>query len=443
MNVGNDPLDELSRPIYYAASLAFREFIPPWSRREQLTWLNLPQAFLYVIPYFFLAYLVRRQGTQLMRLLLLPTVVAMALRCTFRYKNEDPRMAWYEWIRGLLALFVIAKSVDFAFAKEGRLKSGEKELRRSHEPPTARHVGSERAAELLGRNPAARFLPRGVFDALEVGLTMRGIGWDFGNYTPVPQITRSSERRTFVRATVRSIIFNQLLVDIIDTVTKSLPGITATGGTIFLRNLPPLQRYALSTAIHIGHGLLIFAGVALTYDYLSLIGVLVFNQSPAVWPPIHGNLFRARSLHDFWAKAWHQSFRHTFLTMGGFVGGWLAGNVGMVFGCFLASGLFHEFGLMVAGKKFDPRVLVFFLLQAVGIALEKAFKSLTGRKVGGPLGFVWTAIFVLGFGQICTESWFSRGIGGAISYPPFMSVVRLGLLPLIRFAVRHSQSLLF
>ncbi|KAJ3004494.1 hypothetical protein NUW54_g4789 [Trametes sanguinea] len=174
--------------VSYAAGLAFREFIPRQQDREPLTWTNAPNAFLYLIPYFFLAYLVRRQGTHLMRLLLLPTVIAMTLRCTFRYTKDDPSLVWYEWNRGtlrfaspglmilalktflsagLLAMFVMAKSIDFAFAREGRLKLGEKELRRSHDNDgSPRHVGKERAAELLGRSPAARFLPRSVFDAV-------------------------------------------------------------------------------------------------------------------------------------------------------------------------------------------------------------------------------------------------------------------------------------
>ncbi|KAH9854073.1 hypothetical protein C2E23DRAFT_753776 [Lenzites betulinus] len=429
-----DVLDE----VFAAAVLAYRQFVPPLEDREQLTWSSYLQAHLYLIPYLFLAYLVRRQGTRLIRLMLLPTVVPMALRCMYRYKIEDPRLVWLEWSRGLLGWFVIAKSLDFAFAKDGRLKVGEKDLGGIGEPTPSRKKGSEQAAALLGRNPAARILPRSIFDALEVGMTLRGIGWDFGRYTPVPPNTRPLERQAYIRATVKTIICNQLLADLIDTVTKSIPGITNTGGTIFLQDIPSPQRYAVSTAIHLGHGLLISCSVACVYDYVSLVGVILLNQPVSQWPPIHGNLFRARSLHQFWSKSWHQSLRYTFLTLGGFPGKWLAGGLGMVFGSFFASALFHELALAVAGKELHINVFAFFLLQAVGIVLEKAFQALTGRKVGGILGFAWTAIFVLGIGQICTDAWFARGIGGAISIPPFMSPIRMIVLPLIRIAVRYS-----
>lgn len=221
-------------------------------------------------------------------------------------------------------------------------------------------------------------------------------------WVPRPPSALPAERSAFIKSTVRRIVQNQLYVDVFDTIEKLTPGVTATGGTIFLPQLPPLQRYALSTFLHLGHGLLIIAGVALVYDYLSLAGVVLLGQSPGAWPPIHGDLRHVCSLHQFWSRGWHQALRYTFLTLGGFPGRWLAGGPGMVFGTFLASGLFHEIGLAVAGRDVDHRVTVFFLLQAFGITLEKAFRKVTGRRVGGVLGIVWAMIFVLGFGQMCS-----------------------------------------
>lgn len=83
-----------------AILLFYRELVPRIEDREVLTWKTLPQAFLYLVPFFFMAYLVRRRETHLIRLLLLPTVLATTVWCTFGYKSLDPRMAWYEWVRG-------------------------------------------------------------------------------------------------------------------------------------------------------------------------------------------------------------------------------------------------------------------------------------------------------------------------------------------------------
>ena len=97
---------ERSHRVQHAVALALRELVPRLEDRDVLTWRNLPLAFLYLPPFLFMAYLVRRKETHLMRLLLLPTVLTTTVWCTFRYKHEDPRMGWYEWDRG--ALFVCA-----------------------------------------------------------------------------------------------------------------------------------------------------------------------------------------------------------------------------------------------------------------------------------------------------------------------------------------------
>ncbi|KAI0806713.1 hypothetical protein C8Q74DRAFT_1223971 [Fomes fomentarius] len=296
-----------------------------------------------------MAYLVRRRETHLIRLLLLPTVLATTVWCTFGYKSLDPRMAWYEWVRGLFALFVIAKSLDYAFATEGRRRLGESgPLPLIHEPEP---------------DPASRSRPTSA-----------------GVWVPRPPSALPAQRSAFINSTVRRIVRNQLYVDLFDTIGKLTPG-----------------QYALSTCLHLGHGLLIIAGVELVYDYLSLAGVVLLGQSPGA--------------------GWHQALRYPFLTLGGFPGCWLAGGPGMVFGTFLASGLFHEIGITVAGRDVDHRV-------------TRAFRRVTGRRVGGVLGTVRAMIFVLGFGQMCTDAWFARGIGGAWWRPLLLPILRrLGITP--------------
>ncbi|GAW10556.1 fruit-body specific protein a [Lentinula edodes] len=60
-----------------------------------------------------------------------------------------------------------------------------------------------------------------------------------------------------------------------------------------------------------------------TFDSLFSIDVLIFViwsgrilQSPTQWPPIFDEPWRADSLSDFWAKRWHQLFRHFFIGLG-------------------------------------------------------------------------------------------------------------------------------
>ncbi|TBU66006.1 hypothetical protein BD310DRAFT_943492 [Dichomitus squalens] len=386
-----------------------------------------------------MAYLVRRRDTRLMRVLLLPTVIAMTVRCTFRYQWKDIRFKWFEWDRGLVGLVVIAKSIDFALVREGRFKVGEKELPAISDPEQnttqRRRTTPGKEEPLADREDCGivgNFLPRALYDALEVGLAMRGVGWDFGQSLYIPSGERPSERDAFIRATLWRFARNMLYIDIWETIEKLTPGVSSTGGTIFLSQLPFFQRYACSTFLHLGHGLFIAAGVSCVYDIFSLIGALFCGSKPDDWPPIAGDVWAAQSLHEFWSKGWHQSLRYIFLTYGGFPGQWLAGNVGMVFGTFLASALFHEIGIATTGVAMDRRVFVFFLLQAVGITMERGFGMLTGRRVSGILGFAWAVLFVLGFGQMCTDSWFNRGIAGALAVPESLSIGRQIILPTLR-----------
>ncbi|KAI0781161.1 membrane bound O-acyl transferase family-domain-containing protein [Trametes elegans] len=414
-------------------SFIWHELVPPYDKREPLTW----HCALYLPLYFFMGYLVRRPHTHLIRVLLLPVVVYMTLRCTYGYKDDDPRKLASEWNRGLTCWFVIAKSLDFGLALRGRFKLEEegRQQNRSRDE-TVRVKGEKVAEEPPSCNPAARLLPRSVFDALEVSLAMRGIGWDFGKDTQIPPITRPLERGAFVRATVSSVILLLLVNDLCNAILQRTLGMSPHGASMFFPDVPPIQRYASSTAIHLVVGLTILFGVAIVYDFASLFGVFVLRQSPAAWPPIFGNPLEAHSLHDFWGRTWHQAFRHTFLILGGLPGRRVAGSAGMVLGCFLASGLCHEFGMAAAGKKFDTRVLAFFLLQGLGILLEKTFKALSGKRVGGLFGFAWTALFVLGIGQMCTESWLNRGWAGRKTIPPIVSPAKRLWLPLAEFALR-------
>ncbi len=81
--------------------------------------------------------------------------------------------------------------------------------------------------------------------------------------------------------------------------------------------------------------------------------------------------------------------------------------MGMLFGTFLASGLFHEIGLYLGGERIDPWVIVFFVAQPFGILAEKSYKRYTGRRVDGIYGVFTVMMFVGALGQLCSECGFS------------------------------------
>jgi hypothetical protein len=84
----------------------------------------------------------------------------------------------------------------------------------------------------------------------------------------------------------------------------------------------------------------------------------------------------------------------------------------------------HELGSLTFSGCTSPhlRVSGFFLLCSVGATLELLFRRVTGKRVRGPLGFVWcwTWVAVAGWGLVRT--WLEWGLGGHRLIPDGLSV---------------------
>ncbi|KAH9837385.1 uncharacterized protein C8Q71DRAFT_599402 [Rhodofomes roseus] len=412
--------------LHYGSSWNPYYFIPLPEERTPITWTTIPQVLVYWAPFYLMAYLARKADTYLLRLLLLPIVISTAAYCTYWFRVEDPTIATVQWGRSFVTLVVVAKAIDYAFVKNGRFKVGEKEL-----PPiggTAKSQTTSVQGNGHAHPPTQRdsVFPQWFRDASELIFTMRGIGWDFGKGLYVPKESRSLERGPFLRTTVFSLLWNYIIIDILNSLFKLVPRVgTYRGGSIFLQELSPVPRYALSSAIHLASGFIIQYGMDICNDIATLFSVGVLGQSPEQWPPVQDRPWKATSLHEYWGKRWHQSLRQVFYVYGGCVGGWLAGSIGMVLGSFFASGMYHEVGMHMS----DHRVTLFFLLQGVGIILEGLWKKATGKPVGGVAGWIWTAFFVLVIGQISTDAWAIHGLIGGLIVPDPLSVTRRVLSP--------------
>jgi Membrane bound O-acyl transferase family len=245
-----------------------------------------------------------------------------------------------------------------------------------------------------------RIIPLWLRDAIELCVSMRGLGWDFGIGIYIPNHTRPLDRRPFVIATLRSFIRNFLVLDFLEWLLKMFPGVgDPRGGSIFYPQLPPLQRYAVSTTIHIISGSCLLAGFGMCYDLLTLVGVVFFHGSPNNWPPIMDNPWSSDSLHEFWAMRWHQIFRRAFTFFGGYPGRLVGGNTGAVFGTFITSGLYHECAMYGMGRGFDYRTPMFFAIQGPLLIMERYWRMTTGRRVGGWPGRLWVYFVILVLGQ--------------------------------------------
>jgi hypothetical protein len=300
----------------------------------------------------------------------------------------------------LFAAVVIAKSLEYALTEEGMLKVGETRpgviKGKSNGQAMANGFGSQLVHESRSRNP---YIATWLYDAIELAHTMRGLQWKFGQGIYIPKPTRPLGRTAFLYATLISFIQNYLILDFLETLLKLFPGVgSPMGGSIFYP-LAPSVRYTLSTIIHLITGTTLIAGFRMMYDLITLFAVACLDSSPLSWPPVMDDPWHAESMHTFWAKEWHQALRQTFLVYGGYPGMWIAGDYGMVFGTFLASGLFHACSMYSSRRGFDYATVVFFASQSPVLMLERLWKRITGRRVGGWIGMLWVYLVLFAGAQ--------------------------------------------
>ena len=86
------------------------------------------------------------------------------------------------------------------------------------------------------------------------------------------------------------------------------------------------------------------------------------------------------------------------------------GRVGRIFGAFAVSGILHDVGVRAMGRGTDTlEVVGFFLMNAVGMNMEHAWKKATGKDVGGVIGFLWAFSFLIMTGSIYVDASAKRG----------------------------------
>lgn len=426
----------LYQELCFATHQALRFYVPEAERRIPISWNTAIYPIACYAPFIFLAYLTRRRETYLVRLLLLPTVIASILAAAYRYTWTRPELNVYNWGQCLFAAVAIAKALEFALTKEGMLKIGEIEPGVKKDKGTVNGSGKADTLEEPSHHP---YIATWFYDAMEIAHTMRGLRWKFGVGVHIPKETRPLERIPFLQATLLTFIKNYLILDFMESMVKLFPGVgTPIGGTMFYPNLHPTTRYAVAFIVHMLTGSALLAGFEMVYDLITLIAVAVFDSSPLSWPPVMDNPWSADSMHSFWAKHWHQLLRQTFLVFGGYPGQWIAGQYGMVFGAFIASGLFHECAMYSMKRGFDHSATVFFALQGPILVGERLWRRVTGRRVSGWIGRLWVYFVMFVAAQPMVDAWHRRGLGGGMVIPPTLSPTRLIFLPFVKYYLHHT-----
>ncbi|KAI6115823.1 membrane bound O-acyl transferase family-domain-containing protein [Pisolithus croceorrhizus] len=181
--------------------------------------------------------------------------------------------------------------------------------------------------------------------ALDLSTSVRGVGWNWSESVHFPPDTRPTSRVWFVGYVLLSAWYHSVLCgashlafQVFSPETSTVP----SGGAIFDPTLPPLIRYVRSGVVTVIDAVSIYVVMQLVYDISTLIGVVVFRQDHAQWPPAFDNPWKANSLRDFWGRGWHRFFRRTFVVLGGRPFTIAFGRVGYVLGSFLVSGIVHN-----------------------------------------------------------------------------------------------------
>lgn len=258
-----------------------------------------------------------------------------------------------------------------------------------------------------------------LLDAADLTFNFRGIGWSWSHLPNPPPEPRSSS--TFFFHTLISFLFYVVLSDITHRFLQNFDPNTIgspVGGTIFDLSLPPLRRYSRSTLITFFSCFMMYCIIETGYLFATLFSLLFLYQSPSQWPPIFDRPWLSTSISQFWSKRWQQLFREIFVSFGGNTLALFIGRVGAILGAFFVSGIVHAFGLWGLGRGGEfIKVIGFFVMMGVGILLEYSWKKLTGSRVDGFFGRVWTFVWLLTWGHFLVEAWSTKGLLGSAFLP--------------------------
>ncbi|KAI6039567.1 hypothetical protein EDC04DRAFT_2568328 [Pisolithus marmoratus] len=358
--------------------------------------------FTHVLPpcfsYYVVAVLVILPDTRTLRVAMWPLIIFLAFRAAVSvdFSFEDPRQTHLNVDFTLFMFYIVMRTLEWSFLKD----------------PLKRRDSPNQNSSIL-------------IDALDLATNVRGVGWNWSKGLRFPPDTRPSSRLQFAIYVFLSILYHRFISGVFHIAIQGFaPEIFAavSGGTIFDDTLPPLIRYARSSVISTLAAVVIYANIQMSYDINTFIGIAVVQQNPAQWPPIFDEPWKATSLHDFWGYRWHQQMRRLFIVFGGWPLRFVFGRVGYVLGSFVASGIFHVVVVAMLDRSVEWwSMLLSFGMMAVGVIIEHVITQVTGRRVGGWIGRVWTMAWLLVWGNMMVDG-FVRGGLFAVSLVPFSIV---------------------
>ena len=291
------------------------------------------------------------------------------------------------------------RSLEWTFIK--------KPLRRCEPPKHHQDVPVER--------PGSLSLSNVLTDAADLLHTSRGLGWSWSsNPFPHESIPPTSTTSLVAKTLLKFIVFDASQY-IIQCACPSVnnPG----GGSIFDPDLSFLPRAALAAFSGICGGVWVYAWTDSMYHISSLVGRIILRHPASLWPRAFHRPWMSTSIHEFWSFRWHQFLRHFFITFGARPGGILFGKPGVFMGAFAVSAIVHHIAVWGIGSGSEFTTGGFFLLMGVGAVMEVVFKRVTGMRVQGWTGWMWTMSWTTLWGTLMIDGWAKHGVFGTIHFP--------------------------
>ncbi|KAF8438370.1 hypothetical protein L210DRAFT_3646664 [Boletus edulis BED1] len=371
----------------------------------------------YIVPplmcQYFMGVLVQLEGTRFYRFALLPVLVWFAWRGMFvDMSGGDPKQG--QMNVGLITHMVSVpmRGTVWAIARE----------------PFRRQSPSNKTDKSDSQS-----LYTALWNAFDLMFNVRGVGWNWPRGLVLPKPTFETESRTtfVLLSTARLALYAFGLDACIQTLRILGPDTfgSLNGGSLFDHTLPPLLELARSVLVSF---LTIWMGYFMmqwSYHVLSVVCIILLQQRPSQWPPLFDSPWLSTSLTELWGRRWHQMMRELLVTLGMQPFSYLFGRLGGVFGAFLFSGIFHDIELRAFGRGGNSvAVIGFWVMNSVGVVLERVWKKTTGRRVGGVWGWMWTFGWLGLWGVWVVDAWAMSGRFGALSLPgefePSVELVR-------------------
>ncbi|KAG8215148.1 hypothetical protein J3R82DRAFT_8639 [Butyriboletus roseoflavus] len=261
----------------------------------------------------------------------------------------------------------------------------------------------------------------------------RGIGWNWPRGLVVPKPTFETDSRfIFVLLSAAGVAFHALAFDACVQSMRILSPETfgsLQGGSLFDQSLPPVLELLRSVLVSLLGASSAYFGLQYSYQLLAIVCVILFHQHPSQWPPLFDSPWLSTSLSELWGRRWHQMMRDMLLTLGGQPFDYMFGRLGSVLGVFLVSGIFHDIELRSSGRGGNSVVPVgFWTMQGIGVILERVWKKVTGRSVGGVWGWMWMVGWLTFWGVPMVDEYAKVGRFAALSLPgrfePSLALVR-------------------